>query len=196
MSSCASSSSPPSAGLRPGASGLAEKRCVPKSGHTQQGRPRVWRRGTLTPVSQPCAPTEPLRNRRLLVWRRGILSSAQHGDDCLTHRPADDDSAADRLSMKRHSLGEDDRLTDRIMANIEQLPDGWEDISDVASSMSVWTCSSGESHEDIQSPEHTPSAEGILGLISRVSTGASQPSNLQSLGSKDLTSQLGVGISK
>ena len=118
------------------------------------------------------------------------------GDNCLTHRPADDDSAADRLAMKRDSLGEEDRLTDRIMANIEQLPDGWEDISDVASSMSVWTCSSGESHEDIKSPEHTPSAEGILGLISRVSTGASQPSNLQSLGSKDLTSQLGVGISK
>ena len=51
MSSCASRSRSPSAGLRPGASALAEKRCVPNSGQTQQGRPRVWRRGTLNPIS-------------------------------------------------------------------------------------------------------------------------------------------------
>ena len=51
MSSCASRSRSPSAGLRPGASALAEKRCVPNSGQTQQGRLRVWRRGTLNPIS-------------------------------------------------------------------------------------------------------------------------------------------------
>ena len=106
---------------------------------------RVWRRGALTSASSGGSSAEQLPTRRRLLWRRGVLKPRQNpggrlsanSEISLSEDPAQrecvallqsDPSADERLMLLLENLNEED---------VERLPSH-------GSSMSVWTCSSGE----------------------------------------------------